>query len=125
MRRHRHSSHSRARMRAAARHRRRDSRGRFLPSGHGRKHHPHRRRHSRRDPGSHGKITATHIRLDRGGYAPSLHHRYFGAGEKLYMLERETADGYVFMMVRAPSAKVARERAHKDPYHWGGWRSHW
>jgi hypothetical protein len=121
--------------RRSARHRRRDSRGRFLPSGRaarrgsqhagrGRKH-SHRRRHSRRDPGSHGKIAATHIRLDRGGYAPSLRHRYFGAGEKLYMLERETADGYHFMMVRAPSAKVARERAHKDPHHWGGWRSHW
>lgn len=63
----------------------------------------------------------THIPLDRGGYAPSLGHRYFGTGPKLWMVER--TDDEHFVIVRAASAKAARTAAATNPNHWGGWRT--
>lgn len=62
----------------------------------------------------------THIRLDKGGYAPSLGHRYFGTGPKLWMVER--VEDEHFVIVRASSAEAARKAAVTNPRHWGGWR---
>ena len=59
-------------------------------------------------------VVVTHIRLNRGGYDHA--GRYFGVGPKLYMVDDEVAEQ--FMYVRAPTAKEARAKALAEKYGW-------
>ena len=78
----RHSAHSKARMRAAAKRRPRDSKGRFLPTGRKHRHHA-KKRSSRRDPMSyrrsrlgrrHGAAGAWYLMRDPAWYGDHAHH---------------------------------------------------
>lgn len=57
-----------------------------------------------------GHLYAEHVRLNRGGY--DSRGKYWGVGPKLYRVG--DADGVLDEYVRAPSAKVARERAREQ-----------